>query len=240
MQRLDKIVALNCGVSRTDAKKLIKNGAVSVNGAVVLKGEASVDPQADSISVNGKSINIKEHVYIMLNKPSGVISASNDPNEKTVVDLVPEKLFRRSLAPCGRLDKDTTGLLILSDDGDFVHRIISPAHHVYKTYIARLDKPLSPESVKLLESGITLGDGTQCLPAKIRTFTENSGYYAEIKIREGKYHQVKRMCAACGSTVTALDRIAAGKLKLDPALERGECRELTEEEINMIFTDISE
>lgn len=237
-QRLDKLVSLNCSVSRRDARKLIKDGAVSVNGAVALRAELAIDTDIDRIEVDGYDFKIREHLYVMLNKPEGVISASNDTKKQTVVDLLPDSLRRRSLFPAGRLDRDTTGLLIITDDGDFAHRLLSPSHHVYKTYIATLDNPLSEADVARLESGIELSDGTVCLPAKVKTFENDGEPCAEIRIREGKYHQVKRMTAACGSKVVKLRRVSIGALKLDESLAEGECRELTDEELQLIFKDI--
>lgn len=237
IQRLDKITALNCSVSRRDARKLIKEGRVSVNGEVALRAETEIDTENDTISVDGVNYEIKEHVYIMMNKPSGVISASEDKNKKTVVDLVPPELSRRSLFPAGRLDRDTTGLIIITDDGAFTHRLLSPSHHVYKRYIAKLDAPLGEESVKRLEEGILLEDGTQCLPARVKPFEENGEPFAQIEIREGKYHQVKRMTAACGSHVVELRRVKIGALCLDESLAPGECREMTPDEVSLVFED---
>ena len=234
-QRLDKIIALNCSVSRRDARKLIKDGKVSVNGQVALRAETDIDIETDSISVDGVAYAIKEHIYIMMNKPTGVISASDDKTKTTVVDLVPPELRRRSLFPAGRLDRDTTGLIIITDDGAFTHRLLSPSHHVYKRYTAKLDLPLSEESVKKLEEGILLEDGTQCLPARVKTFEKDGAPYARIEIREGKYHQVKRMTAACGSHVEELQRVRIGALRLDESLAPGECRELTPEELELLF-----
>ena len=237
LKRLDKLIALNCNVSRKDARKLIKDAAVTVNSAVVLRAEELVDPDVDDISVKGYNFTIKEHIYIMLNKPKGVISATTDPAKKTVIDIIPDELKRRSLFPAGRLDRDTTGLLIITDDGAFAHRIMSPAHHVFKTYEAFLSFPIDENDIRNLEEGITLGDGTECLPAKVEAFTENELPAARIKIREGKYHQVKRMFHALGNNVEQLRRIQIGSLKLDTSLSEGECRELTAEELELVFTD---
>jgi 16S rRNA pseudouridine516 synthase len=236
-ERLDKITALNCSVSRRDARKLIKEGRVSVNGQTALRAETEIDTQTDTIAVDGRQYAIKEHLYIMMNKPAGVISASEDKNKTTVVDLVAPELKRRSLFPAGRLDRDTTGLIIITDDGDFTHRLLSPSHHVYKKYIAKLDAPLSGESVRRLEAGIELEDGTKCLPARVKAYEENGAYFAEIEIREGKYHQVKRMTAACGSHVEELRRVRIGALALDETLAPGECRELTPSELTSLFND---
>ena len=235
IQRLDKTISLNCSVSRRDARKLIKEGKVSVNGRTALRAETEINTQTDTIAVDGVKYEIKEHIYIMMNKPSGVISASDDKNKTTVVDLVPPELRRRSLFPAGRLDRDTTGLIIITDDGDFTHRLLSPSHHVYKRYIAKLDLPLGEESVKKLEEGILLEDGTQCLPARVKTFEKDGGQFAQIEIREGKYHQVKRMTAACGSHVVELRRVKIGALCLDESLAPGECREMTAEELSLVF-----
>lgn len=238
LKRLDKLIALNCNVSRKDARKLIKDAAVTVNSRIVLRAEELVDAEADIIDVKGYSFTVKEHIYIMLNKPQGVISATADPKKKTVIDIIPDELKRRSLFPAGRLDKDTTGLLIITDDGAFSHRIMSPAHKVFKTYQAVLSYPIDDNDIKKLESGITLGDGTECLPAKVIAFTTDNGLpAAEISIREGKYHQVKRMFHALGNNVEQLRRIQIGSLKLDLSLDEGECRELNENELELIFKD---
>lgn len=237
LKRLDKLIALNCNVSRKEARTLIKDAAVTVNGRCVLRAEELVDVEVDDIDVKGYNFTAKEHIYIMLNKPQGVISATNDPRKETVIDIIPPELKRRSLFPCGRLDRDTTGLLIITDDGALAHRIMSPSHHVYKTYEAILKEPISASDAALLESGITLADGTECLPAKVRAFTVDGAPAAEIKIKEGKYHQVKRMFAALGNHVEHLRRTRIGALHLDSDLAEGDCRELTTEELALVFTD---
>ncbi len=238
LKRLDKLIALNCNVSRKDARKLIKDSAVTVNGRLCLRAEELIDVEADDVSVKGFNFTIKEHIYIMLNKPKGVVSATRDPAKKTVIDIIPDDLKRKSLFPCGRLDRDTTGLLIITDDGAYAHRIMSPAHHVYKTYEAVLSYPLYDEDIAKLEAGITLDDGTECLPAKVEAFVTAEGLPAgRIRIREGKYHQVKRMFAAVGNHVEQLRRIQIGTLRLDPNLPEGESRELIDEETQLVFID---
>lgn len=239
LKRIDKLIALNCNVTRKEARQLIKDGVVSVNGNMIYRAEELVDSACDTVTVQGHTFCLKDHIYIMMNKPQGVITATEDPRKETVIDLVPPELARRSLFPCGRLDRDTTGLLLITDDGEFCHKIMSPSHHVYKTYIAQLARPLSDDAVKALEEGILLDDGTQCLPAKIKYYEENGLPFAEIKIREGKYHQVKRMMCAVGNHVERLDRVRVGDLKLDTSLQRGECREITQEELQMVFNDDS-
>lgn len=237
LKRLDKLIALNCNVSRKEARQLIKDSAVTLNGRVCLRAEELIDVDNDDISVDGYDFVLKEHVYIMMNKPKGVITATRDPQKETVIDIVPPNLKRRSLFPAGRLDRDTTGLLLITDDGAFAHKIMSPAHHVYKTYIATLSYQLYDEDIEKLQSGITLDDGTECLPAKVIALTENGLPAAEIKIREGKYHQVKRMFAAVGNHVEQLRRVQIGSLKLDSSLGEGDCRELTEEDLELVFKD---
>lgn len=237
LKRLDKLIALNCNVSRKEARSLIKDAAVSLNGRTVLRAEELVDPECDKIDVKGYNFTVKEHIYLMLNKPKGVISATNDPRKETVIDIIPPELKRRSLFPCGRLDRDTTGLLIITDDGALAHKIMSPSHHVYKTYETVLKQPISNEDIAVLEKGIVLSDGTECLPAKVKTFTENGLPCAEIMIKEGKYHQVKRMFAALGNHVEQLRRTRIGALSLDSSLAEGECRELRDGELDLIFTD---
>ncbi len=238
LKRLDKLIALNCNVSRKDARKLIKDAAVTVNERVCLRAEELVDGDVDDIVVKGYNFTAKDHIYIMLNKPKGVVSATRDPAKKTVIDVIPDDMRRRSIFPAGRLDRDTTGLLIITDDGAFAHKIMSPAHHVFKTYQATLSFAIDENDIKKLEDGITLGDGTECLPAKVKAFTTDDGLpAAEIKIREGKYHQVKRMFHALGNNVEQLRRIQIGSLKLDTSLAEGECRELTDEELELVFID---
>jgi len=235
MKRIDKLIALNCNLSRKEARQLIKNRDVSVNGKTVLRAEELVNTEQDEVNVKGYDFTLRDHIYIMMNKPEGVISATTDSAKKTVIDLVPEHLRRRSLFPCGRLDRDTTGLLIITDDGAYAHKFMSPAHHVNKTYVATLARELGSAEIELLERGIVLEDGTECLPAKVKTFTEDGNFLAEITIGEGKYHQVKRMFAAAGNHVEKLRRISAGALRLDESLAPGECREMTEEEKESVF-----
>ncbi len=238
LQRLDKLIALNCNVSRRDARQLIKDSAVTVNGRCVLRAEELIDIENDDISVKGYNFTLKEHIYIMLHKPRGVISATEDPTKETVIDIIPDELKRRSLFPCGRLDRDTTGLLIITDDGALAHRIMSPSHHVYKTYEAILSFPIDENDIARLEAGITLGDGTECLPARVKAAEKDGLPAAVIQIKEGKYHQVKRMFAALGNNVEHLHRAGIGALKLDPGLEEGQCRELRDGELELIFKDI--
>lgn len=232
-ERLDKIIASQGQFSRSEVRDLVRKGSVTVNGAVVRDSALKVDAGSDKITVCGKPFGYSRFVYIMLNKPKGVVSASRSPQDKTVVDLVPTQMKREGLFPAGRLDKDTTGFVLITDDGDFAHRILSPKNHIEKTYIATLSVPLSPQDTQRFRSGVTLADGYECLPAKIEQLNEQ-GTVVEIKLKEGKYHQIKRMAAACGSHVDELKRVAMGGLKLDEKLAEGECRFLSDAELEML------
>ena len=232
-QRLDKIIASQGKYSRSDVKRLARNGEITVNGKAVSDCGMKVDPEKDSISVCGEVFGYSRFVYIMLNKPEGVVSASRSPGEKTVVDLVPAEFYRDGLFPAGRLDKDTTGFVLITDDGAFAHEILSPKKHIEKTYIAVLDRPIGEAELEKFRSGITLADGYECLPAGIKTLTDD-GLTVEIKLREGKYHQIKRMAAACGSHVNKLHRVSMGGLELDCKLKPGECRLIDDSELAKI------
>ncbi len=232
-QRIDKIISSQLNVSRNDARSLIKGGAVSCDGRVVTDPAEKFDAEKSEITANGKPIFFKEHIYIMMNKPQGVVSATTDSKIKTVIDIVPEELKRKNLFPAGRLDKDTVGFMLITDDGDFAHRILSPTKHVEKTYIAHLRDTLSEDGKAVLENGAVLSDGTECMDARVRLFDEECKI-AEITIREGKYHQIKRMFASVGNEVVFLKRISIGGLGLDESLQPGECREITKEELEII------
>ena len=234
MERLDKILASQGTLSRRDVKDLIKKGLVTVNGKVVKDSSQKIDENSDAVTVNGDEVILKKHIYIMMNKPQGVISASDGKDEKTVVDLVPDALFRKGLFPAGRLDKDTTGFVLITDDGDFSHKILSPKNHIFKTYIAGLEHDLTDNDVEMLESGITLGDGTVLKEAKVEIIQTGDTPFVKIMICEGKYHQVKRMFAAAGNKVVSLHRSKMGDLELDNTLKPGECREITPEELVLV------
>ncbi|WP_071429395.1 pseudouridine synthase [Angelakisella massiliensis] len=229
--RLDKALADQGMWSRKDVKALIRKGQVTVGGIPETDPGRKVDRDKDRVMVSGREIALKEHLYLMLHKPAGVVSATRDERERTVVDLVPPELKRPGLFPAGRLDKDTTGMMILTDDGDLAHRILSPRSHVPKTYIALLDRPVTEEMVRAFAAGIPLKGEGECLPAVLRSRGEREG---EVTICEGMYHQIKRMFTVCGATVLALKRISMGALPLDPQLEEGACRELTGEELALL------
>lgn len=233
IQRLDKIISSQLNISRNDARSLIKSGFVLCGGSVEKDAAAKFDAEKTEISVDGKRLCFKEHIYIMMNKPQGVVSATTDDKTMTVIDLVPDELQRKNLFPAGRLDKDTVGFMLITDDGDFAHRILSPARHVEKTYIACLKDKLSETGKITLENGAVLSDGTECLDAKIEIIGAD-GKTVKVVIREGKYHQIKRMFASVGNEVVFLKRISIGGLALDASLKEGECREITEKELKLI------
>ncbi len=234
LQRLDKIISSQFNMSRSIARKVIRYGRVTVGDSVVHDPAFSVDPENAEISFRGQALEFKEHIYILLNKPKGVLSASEDKKRQTVVDLVPEKLKRNGLFPVGRLDRDTTGLLIITDDGDFAHNVLSPKKEIFKTYKVTLDGNVTEDIIKSFSAGITLADGTACRPAKLKALEEN---IAEIKICEGRYHQIKRMFGTVGLGVNELERTALGGLKLPESLAFGDCRELSKEELECIFVN---
>ena len=234
MERLDKILALQLNISRKDVKELVKKGRIKVNEVIVKDSGFKIDIDEDNLTFDNEIVPLKKHIYIMMNKPKGVVSASDGEKEKTVVDLVPQSLYRKGLFPAGRLDKDTTGFVLLTDDGDFAHKILSPKNHIYKTYIAELKSPLSDENIEKLQNGITLLDGTHLKESKVRVLNNYEKPMAEIVICEGKYHQVKRMFAAIGNKVVNLKRIKMGNLELDLSLKLGECREITPLELEKI------
>ena len=231
--RLDKIIASTGRYSRSDVRRLVKNGAVAVNGEVVTDFSVKTEYGAN-ITVNGIPLDTSEHIYIMLNKPQGVVSASEDGRDTTVVDILPDEFKRKNLFPAGRLDKDTVGFCLITDDGDFAHRILSPSHHVDKTYIAVVAGALDFDAArKAFADGMVLGDGTVLLSARLDEIDCEAGKY-KVTIREGRYHQVKRMFASFGTTVVSLERTAIGGLALDASLGRGEARRITAEELSLI------
>ena len=231
-ERLDKIISTQTSYSRKDIKRMAKQSEICVNGSVCKNADIKIDPENDVIIVKGEKIEYKQYVYYMMNKPKGVLSASNDKNAQTVIDILPKELYRKNLFPAGRLDKDTTGLLIITDDGDFAHRMLSPNKKVYKHYIATLDKPLTDDVKEKFESGIVLSDGTVCQKAFFDKLTDNT---ALVKICEGKFHQVKKMFLSCSYTVVELKRVQIGNLHLDENLAQSQTRELTKLEKDAIF-----
>lgn len=233
MERIDKIISSQGQYSRSEVKKLIKGGRITLNGRVLKSSDEKADPDSCVIAIDGKPLGYKKHIYIMLNKPQGIVSATDDRDHKTVIDLVPKELKRAGLFPAGRLDGDTVGFVLITDDGDFAHRILSPKNHIMKTYHATLQRPVTQADIDAFRNGIELKDGTLCLEAQVKPLDSDEPM-AEIKICEGKYHQVKRMFAALGNKVVYLKRVKMGDLCLDESLEEGQCREITAEELELI------
>ena len=231
MTRLDKILSTQLNISRTDAKQMIKKGRVSVNGIPAKSGDVKV-ADADIVAVDGNEISYSRFVYIMMNKPKGVISVSDGKGEKTVVDLVPSDMQRRGLFPAGRLDKDTTGFVLLTDDGEFAHSILAPSRHIDKTYVVTLDKPVTPEAVADFRSGMEL-NGERLLQADAEIISEDATV-CRVVLRQGLYHQIKRMFKKHGLTVLELKRVKMGNLPLDDSLLPGECRYLSQKELDLI------
>lgn len=230
--RLDKFLSEQNISTRSLLKKDIKKGLVTVNGEVAKKPEQHIDPASDVVTYNGKVIGYEPFRYLMLNKPAGVVSATEDNRDKTVIDLVSPEL-RKDLFPVGRLDKDTEGLLLLTNDGRLAHQLLSPKKHVDKTYFVKLAKELTKDAAKQLKAGVDIGEKNLTLPAKIsvENCEEKEAY---ITIQEGKFHQVKRMFQAVDNEVLYLKRISMGTLVLDEQLSLGEYRPLTEEELEKL------
>ena len=226
--RLDKIIAGEGTYSRREVRLLVRQGRVLVNGVPARSPEDKVVPEAVEIMVDGTVLHCRRYTWIMLHKPAGVLSATEDGRGATVLDLLPPELRRRGLFPVGRLDKDTEGLLLLTNEGGLAHDLLSPRHHVDKVYYVEVEGVLDREDQEAFRAGMVLEDGLRCLPAELEP--EADGRSGLVVLREGKYHQVKRMLSARGKPVQYLKRISMGPLRLDPALERGEWRSLTEEE----------
>ena len=224
--RLDKFLSITGTASRKDSARAVRAGAVTVNGVGASKADMNVDPDVDKITFYGNPIIYRKNTYIMMNKPIGVVSATEDGREKTVIDLLPEELRRLELFPCGRLDKNTEGLMLLTDNGSLAHYLLSPKRHVSKKYRFASKFPLTEETKVQLEKGVDIG-GYFTKPCQVEIF-DGGGY---ITLTEGKYHQIKRMLEALNNKITYLERIRFGNLVLDTSLERGEWRYLTESEI---------
>lgn len=234
MQRVDKFLSTQGICSRRDCDKLIRGGRVTVNGIPVKSGADKCDPDVDRICLDGTTIAYREHVYYLMNKPSGVLTATTDKKARTVLDLLPPELAtRRGLFPAGRLDKDTTGLLIITDDGDFAHRLISPSCHVPKTYLVTVDIPIPPEAEERFREGVYIDGGHLTAPAKLTRLSPTKAY---LTITEGKYHQVKLMMKKVGCTVTALHRVSIGRVSLPEDLPSGETIELSAADAQSLLT----
>ena len=232
MERLDKLLAGTGKWSRREVKALVRQGLVRVDGRLAASAEDKLDPAAAIVTVAGETISLCRFTYVMLHKPAGVLTATEDRKQPTVLDLLPPELRRIGLAPVGRLDKDTEGLLLLTNDGELAHRLLSPKYHVDKRYLARVDGELSAADTEAFARGMTLGDGLECLPAGLEVLPDR---VCIVTLREGKFHQVKRMLAARGAPVLYLKRLSMGPLTLDDSLAAGAYRLLRAEEILALY-----
>ncbi len=232
MERLDKLLAGTGKWSRREVKALVRQGLVRVDGRLAASAEDKLDPAAAIVTVAGETISLRRFTYVMLHKPAGVLTATEDRKQPTVLDLLPPELRRIGLAPVGRLDKDTEGLLLLTNDGELAHRLLSPKYHVDKRYLARVDGELSAADTEAFARGMTLGGGLECLPAGLEVLPDR---VCIVTLREGKFHQVKRMLAARGAPVLYLKRLSMGPLTLDDSLAAGGYRLLRAEEISALY-----
>ena len=232
MERLDKLLAGTGKWSRREVKALVRQGLVRVDDRLAASAEDKLDPAAAIVTVAGETISLCRFTYVMLHKPAGVLTATEDRKQPTVLDLLPPELRRIGLAPVGRLDKDTEGLLLLTNDGELAHRLLSPKYHVEKRYFARVDGELSAADAEAFARGMTLGDGLECLPAGLEVLPDR---VCIVTLREGKFHQVKRMLAARGAPVLYLKRLSMGPLTLDDSLAAGAYRLLRAEEISALY-----
>lgn len=249
--RLDRYLATYGEMTRKEARDVVKKGKVTVNAKKAVRVDEKVEADSDRVCIDGIPIAVKEHIYLMLNKPAGVVSATRDGKEKTVLDLV--ECGKREIFPVGRLDKDAEGLLLLTDDGELAHRLLSPKYHVEKCYLVEYEGKLFEDAVELFARGLDIGEKKMTKPAKLELiggeeiegentvadskYGKHGLYMAKITISEGKFHQVKRMVAAVGGHVISLKRLSMGTLVLDQKLKQGEYRKLTEEELEALMNE---
>ena len=226
-ERIDKIISSQNTEGRSAAKALIKAGRVTADGRTVKRPDEKFDPAVTEIKIDGRPLTVSRFVYIMMNKPGGVLSASSDKRSVTVIDLLPPQMKRRGLFPAGRLDKDTEGFILITDDGELAHKMLSPKNHVYKLYEVECDRELTGNDVRAFGAGINTG-GEEFMPAEMKITGEKT---ALVEICEGKFHQIKKMFHAVGTEVTALKRLRIGQVYLDEKLGAGEARYLTEQEV---------
>jgi 16S rRNA pseudouridine516 synthase len=236
MQRLDRFISENSSYTRSQIKEFAKKGRIILDGAIVKKNDIKIDENNCDVICNGEKISKQGFLYVVMNKPKGYVCATEDRNEKTVTELLPPELQGKNLAPAGRLDKDTTGLLLLTNDGDFAHKLISPKHHTSKHYLVTLARDFEDDYIEKLKNGIVLSDGTECLPAYVNMYN-NDKKKCVIKLTEGKYHQVKRMFAALGNHVESLKRISIGNFVLPIDLPLGKSMVLLHKEEASFLTN---
>ena len=234
VQRLDKLLSTLGLGSRSELRQMIKAGRVTVDGAVVRSAEARFDGESSVITLDGRELRFRRFHYYMMDKPAGILCVTEDRKQSTVLELLPPELRRMGLFPVGRLDKDTSGLLLLTNDGDFAHRVISPRSGVEKRYLAEVEGEVDEEDVRAFREGLILRDGTRCLPAGLEPL---DGHRCLVTVKEGKYHQVKRMLASRGKPVVRLRRLSVGELSLGDELGPGGFRELSEEDLCKVLSD---
>ncbi|MHC1696297.1 MAG: pseudouridine synthase [Eubacteriales bacterium] len=230
--RIDKLFSAAGLLTRSECAKASRQGRIAVDGVVVKRCDIHVDPNINEIKLDGTRVEYSEHVYILMNKPAGYVSSTDDPRDETVLKLLPERFSRLGLFPVGRLDKDTTGLLVLTDDGVLAHELLSPKKHVKKKYLASLARPITDADIRYFAEGLTIDGGELCRPALLERADNPS--FAYVTLTEGKFHQVKRMFAATDNSVSSLERVEFGGLRLDTSMKRGEWRELTEDELRIL------
>jgi len=235
MERIDKILSNLGHGTRKEVKALLKKGKVEIDGVIVSDNAMKVDPDKVIIKVAGEEINYRKYIYLIMNKPSGVVSATIDKHDETVIDLIDQEYRAFSPFPIGRLDKDTVGLLLITNDGELNHKLIAPKNHVDKVYYAEINKFVDEGDVAIFKKGVVIDDGYKCMPAALEVLNANeNGSEVMVTIQEGKFHQVKRMFESVDKKVVFLRRVSFGPLKLDENLGEGQCRELSEEEINLL------
>ncbi|MBU3160895.1 pseudouridine synthase [Clostridium frigoris] len=235
MDRIDKILSNLGHGTRKEVKALLKKKKVEVDGVIATDSAMKVDPEKCVIKVSGDEINYRKYIYLVMNKPSGVVSATVDRNDETVIDLIDEQYRAFKPFPIGRLDKDTVGLLLITNDGELNHKLIAPKNHVDKVYYAEINKFIDASDINAFKKGIVIDDGYKCMPAELEVLTANeNGSEVMVTIQEGKFHQVKRMFESVNKNVMFLRRVSFGPLKLDKDLVEGNCRELSEDEIDLL------
>ncbi|MBX4259692.1 pseudouridine synthase [Clostridium estertheticum] len=235
MDRIDKILSNLGHGTRKEVKALLKKKKVEVDGVIATDSAMKVDPEKAVIKVSGDEINYRKYIYLVMNKPAGVVSATVDRNDETVIDLIDDQYRAFKPFPIGRLDKDTVGLLLITNDGELNHKLIAPKNHVDKVYYAEINKFIDASDINTFKKGVVIDDGYKCMPAELEVLTANeNGSEVMVTIQEGKFHQVKRMFESVNKNVMFLRRVSFGPLKLDEDLVEGQCRELSEDEINLL------
>lgn len=235
LMRLDRFFSSQGLLSRKEVRPLLKTGSIAINGEPAKLPDQQLDPERDEVTLYGERVNYREHIYLMLNKPQGYVSSTEDSRSPTVLELVSPELRRRGLFPAGRLDKDSTGFVLLTDNGSFAHRILSPKNHVEKEYEVGLDAPLDERGIARMTEGVTLADGTFCRCVRLNILTPGREPVVQIVLDEGKYHQIKRMFGVLGLGVNSLKRVRIGGLWLDENLAEGEYKEILHKEVENIL-----